>query len=289
MPVSVWPLRQLAYPRPLNPRGLLGHGVLAAWVVLPRTAGGLRWLDLTGRNHGTLTSLLPSSDVSGWGATTRPGGYGELRFPNTGIGAVAIGNSSAYNDATTTARTVVAWFKQTQMDLESEQRILTMCRDVGSTGWGLYTDNYGAGPCRLAGLYKQAGNVLAFCYGTTTIALNSWYMGAFVITGVNGTLYLNGKAEGTVSDIDTTTSFTSGAFPCEIGHFPGAGTAYWVGSLDGVLIFNYALTPAALAQLFTVTRHRSLRLLTWPAAPPAVRLVSTPPRRPPWRIWRKRL
>jgi len=70
----------LNYGAPVNWAHPLNRGLAAWWKVLPLRYGGRRWLDLAGTSHGLLTGMGASSATSGWGATTRAGGYGELRF-----------------------------------------------------------------------------------------------------------------------------------------------------------------------------------------------------------------
>lgn len=85
LPLPAW--ATLNVTAPLNPRHPLNRGLVGHWQVLPQTnqAGSL-WRStapMVGPLSGTLTGMLPTSTASGWNATRRPGGYGEMRFDGT--------------------------------------------------------------------------------------------------------------------------------------------------------------------------------------------------------------
>jgi len=271
-------VRSLAYGAPVNWDAPLNRGLQNWWKVLPGRIGAPTWLDLTVRIALPLTGMSPPSTTQGFGATRRPGGLGELRFNgSTSLGN--LGNSSLYASSSDTAHTFACWFLQSSSVAEDEMRIVTWCRAAGSTGWGLYTDTYNANPNRLAGLYKTTANALSACYSTTTIALNTWYFGTWVISGTTGTLYLNAHQEGTVSDVDPSVSFTSGAFASELGHLNGSATTYWPGALDEVRLYNRALSAAEVAALYLASLQGWPQELAWQLWPPLGLRTETPPQR----------
>mgnify|MGYP001559138706 CR=1 FL=1 len=71
------PTAAINYGQPVNWASPLTRGLVSWWLTLPNTKGGVKWYDLCGRAHGTLTNMDPASD---WVPTTRPGGFGALDF-----------------------------------------------------------------------------------------------------------------------------------------------------------------------------------------------------------------
>src|SRR4029077_5506129 len=76
--VDLYPL--IDFRSPLNRQHPLNRAVVGAWEVLPGLSGGALWYNLAGPYHGTLTNMATAGGASGWGGTTRTGGYGEMRF-----------------------------------------------------------------------------------------------------------------------------------------------------------------------------------------------------------------
>jgi hypothetical protein len=76
------------------------QGLVAWWRVLPGVSGAPRWYDLLGRFNATLTNMA-AAGTSGWGATTRAGGQGEVRFDGTNDYAVTPSSALLYPPAFT--------------------------------------------------------------------------------------------------------------------------------------------------------------------------------------------
>src|SRR5262245_53709203 len=76
------------------------RGLVAWWRAMPSVTGGTYYYDLLGRTTGTLTNAT-------WGATTRPGGYAEVRFNGTN-GQVVIPASAVLD---TPALSYVLWMR----------------------------------------------------------------------------------------------------------------------------------------------------------------------------------
>jgi hypothetical protein len=81
-----------AWAQRLNPADPSAQGLVGWWRVLPAASGGVLWYDLLGRFPATLTNMA-AAGTSGWGATTRAGGQGEVRFD--GVNDYATTPSSA--------------------------------------------------------------------------------------------------------------------------------------------------------------------------------------------------
>jgi concanavalin A-like lectin/glucanase superfamily protein len=84
----------------LAPRGLLGW-----WVVAPPLMGGGVWWNVLQRWPGTLTNMGAGS---GWGPTTRPSWYGEMRFDGADD-SIVLGTDATFDFVNTTF-TVCAHF-----------------------------------------------------------------------------------------------------------------------------------------------------------------------------------
>jgi Concanavalin A-like lectin/glucanases superfamily len=84
------------------------QGLLGWWRAVAGLTGGRTWYDLTGRFPATLTNV-DAAGSSGWGASTRPGGQGEVRFDGTNdYGALAV-TSQLWPPAVS----VLLWVKRT--------------------------------------------------------------------------------------------------------------------------------------------------------------------------------
>ena len=90
---------------PVNRGHPLNLGRAAWWLSLPHLMGGQQWFDLMGTSHGALTNMT-SATTSGWDATTRPGGWGHVRFNGTN-NTVLINNASLGTGGPSVA--VAAW------------------------------------------------------------------------------------------------------------------------------------------------------------------------------------
>lgn len=98
---------------------------------------------------------------------------------------------------------------------------------------------------------------------TTTLAANEWYHLAFTSDGTNRRIYINGEvdsedAPGT-PDYSTNQRFSLGARERYAGS-SWATDVYMDGSLDDVRVYNRALDPAEVAQVYRYgTRGKDLR------------------------------
>lgn len=76
----ILPPQGIDYGSPINRSSPLTRGLVSWWSALPKYMGGSRFVDLCGRNHGTLTSMDPPSD---WLPSSHQGGFGCLDFDGT--------------------------------------------------------------------------------------------------------------------------------------------------------------------------------------------------------------
>jgi hypothetical protein len=97
----------LNYANPLNRQHPLAWGLQHWWLVLPGRFGGTTWRDLARTNHGVHANMaLPATLTSGRSlGTTRPGGWGELRFDGTND------RLRGFPMAPPASGTITLWFK----------------------------------------------------------------------------------------------------------------------------------------------------------------------------------
>lgn len=280
-------VRTLTYGSPVNWAAPLNRGLTGWWKVLPRRTGGGQWFDLTRGLAGTLTGMGATSATSGWGATTRPGGAGELRFDGTNDYVVAPG-AALPNLAP--GLTIAVWVKQRVLNTSAGilQKNLDSTHNLTIETWSdgfLYFD-------------FQTGVSTFFTYAPF-VAANQWFHLVCVYDGAGGTnalqmqVYLNGVAMtlGTSGTLKPTLP-DMGAAPVNIGRY---GTAqYWNGMLDDVRLVQRAYTPSEVDALYTASRTGYQQELTWQTWPPPLSAgvappsgTAPPPLRHPWRFFRR--
>ncbi|MCU0783406.1 MAG: LamG domain-containing protein [Verrucomicrobia bacterium] len=146
----------------------------------------------------------------------------------------------------TTNFTLSAWVWQRGADFDG-YRIIDKCTAGEPDGWTF--DTVG---CNSTGhaLRLQAANTNASCNvgGETDYSLMQWHHVVAIASGTNGTVYLDGKLDGTgnVGNIPANT------LDVYIGMaHPGSGAGfYFNGIIDEVRIYNRALSAAEVQQLY---------------------------------------
>ena len=255
------------------PRGLLGpidlrdplvrehplnRGLVAKWLCLPGLDGGNRWFDVCGLNHGTLTNMT-TAGTSGWGPTTRPGGFGEMRFDGTDDSIATTASISGLSVCTTSM-----WAKRaTTQRMEITQ---------GDNSFGRYT----FGPAEDGNIYVVPAALTA--YASIANPVNS-SGGLDMYTMVfDGTQTGNAdRVRFWVNGIERTPLIFVGIIPATIGTFsqnlgfgmryPSGG--YSTGSMDSAPIYNRALSSAEILWLYNEERtgHRETIRRVWTPSP----------------------
>lgn len=251
----------------------LNKDLVGAWLCGDENPywGGPKILGLNGRNHGTLTNMLPSSATSGWqGAMGRPGGYGCLAFDGTND-YVSLGTFAAANFTGTDPFSVSFWMWSAEV---SGNREVIGNGTFQSSGWYIYT-------------YRSVANFIGLTAATfsgTQAATRIWYDQAPTQSWVHWTvtrlgssvkIYLNG-AEGLYQTTGTHSSITSAAATFTIGRYPPSANDFYQGYLDDMRIWNRALSAGEVADNYWQSRlgHpdtlRRLRRIAYylPSAPP---------------------
>ena len=119
------------------------------------------------------------------------------------------------------------------------------------TGTGDYmflTLNAGGGPIRFAITTSGAGGEQQI-NGTSELPLNTWSHVAVTLSGTTGTLYVNGTAAGTNTDMTLTPSDLGDTTQDWIGRSQYPADPYLDGAIDDFQIYDSALTAGQIAAL----------------------------------------
>jgi hypothetical protein len=216
-----------------SPDAASGDDTLIAWYEMESLAGSSA-TDSTGHGHtGTCTScpkLVAGHIGSG--------------FQFDGTTRIDIGDGGAFDTA---AFTVAAWVEYTDLTYQSFEcpvgKVLDttiynsweLCYDQGSQKW-LY-DTVGAMPYAFAELEPSSGP-----------AIGTWYHTAMVWDGSNKTLYIDGSAAASATNVVVT--FAVGqlvSFGADIDY--GEQSSPFVGVMDDLRIYSRALGSAEVAAL----------------------------------------
>jgi hypothetical protein len=104
--------------------------------------------------------------------------------------------------------------------------------------------------------YCQTGSAgsLANTFGTATVApaLGVWYLVACTVSS-SGTMtsWVNGASNGTISSV----VIGSSSAHVNIGRWSGASSNYWTGNIQGVRIYNRALSQAEIQAIYNAENH----------------------------------
>lgn len=231
-------MRMVAADNAVNLDAPLNRGLTSWFVSAPGVPNaGSRWVNLCGKNHGTLTNMDQGS-TSGWSTLKRPGGFGGLAFDGTND-YVPIGATATVANAASLS--FFAWINAATVS------------GLGNVIWPFG----GVGPAILrqnADLVVQySGNVTI----TTGISANIWYHVGYTYDGVNVVTYFNGKPVTTTAKTPQTHSGT-----LEVG-VDRNNTRYFQGLIDDVRISRIALPSSQVRDLYNASRTGYEQELNW--------------------------
>lgn len=214
---------------PVNWLHPLNRGLVSWWLCVPGVMGGSRWVDLCGRNAGTLTNMDPATD---WvGPRGRPGGWGAVDFDGVND-QVLVPNNSSFDGP---PLTISLWAKY-------------------SAAGELYLVSNYLTRWILASSLANNGKLSFFSGATWASAATAandgiWHNLAMTHNGSTTTFYRDGRQDGTASQTITGTRATN----LQIG---GQASAYFPGLLDSIAIHSRALSPAEVALLYQLSQQR---------------------------------
>lgn len=231
--------QQIHWTHPLNRNHPLSRGLLARWLCVPGQLGfgSYSWRDLRGVNHGTLTSMTPAG---AWGgAAGRPGGWGALRFNESGTDDYVSATVSGVVGAS--QHTYAAWFRV--MASTGDTQCIIRLGDMGTAGPG-------ADRSRRIDLHTNGSLSSNYLYdGTATSATGLWSIGPWfrvvaTQTASTQSLYLNGRPVASASR--TPPALDSGL--CSIGRRATDIFQYPCNAmLDDVVVANRAWSNSEAA------------------------------------------
>ncbi|MCD8740864.1 LamG domain-containing protein [Mucilaginibacter roseus] len=203
--------------------------------------------DMSGNwNNGTINNLSAATD----------------RFGNS-IGAYFFNGVDGYMSVpdNTTLRlsntdfTLNAWVKLSSYNSSLGSVIFSKRLTGANNGWQWSIVGSGAAPNTQGVLSYGPGGGSVNAYGTTVIPLNEWHMVTSVYTVSNQQLriYVDGALKNTVSGIATTNANIAALLYVGRDN-PSLSTNYnFHGALDGLSIYNSALSASNILQLYTAT------------------------------------
>lgn len=150
------------------------------------------------------------------------------------------------------AVSVAAWFKTntsatTEMDL-FRKRVYGYCLAMNNAGTGFEIDFF---------VFNEVPTQFTARQTSQAWNDNQWHFAVGTFDGTNARVYVDGTA-GTPSSAFTGT-FTYGASGSGIAYCGGVGnTFYFPGSLAGVAVFNRALTPTEVSDLYAAGTSASV-------------------------------
>jgi hypothetical protein len=226
----------------------LNQGRVLWWLVLPGIEGGRLWLDLLGKNHGTLTAM--SNANNGWRTSARVGGWGSLLLDGT-AGYV----QAAATPVTGPPLTMACWANtktnanQTVVHVGFSGTTNSWVRINVSGSFNAYILNTGNSAGTQYNAYQKV------------LVTNTWQRVACTINADgSGILYINGINQGTVSAaaFNAFTTFAAGVM-----HY-SSNIQFFQGNLDDVSMWNRALTAAEIQEDYVLSQNFYPGLLARP-------------------------
>jgi hypothetical protein len=208
------------------------------------------WNGVSGGSQTSAGTCTTSSTAWGNGATGKFGA--SLNFDGTDDYVQIADNAIFTPQGTSSSLSVSAWVKTTSIG--SIQGIVSKDRYGGGSdrSWSLSLTATGGLQWFVT---QQADGAVRMLINPTTKALtpNTWYHIVGVYDGLTdmGTVYINGVADPTTSTQALTTIFDNSE-PLHIGTLDNGGTLslFFNGQIDDVRIFNYALSPFQVLNLY---------------------------------------
>ena len=186
--------------------------------------------DLTGNYTGTESNITYSSGNYGQAAVFN-GSSSTIQLSGGDMG-LTFGSSANYS--------IAFWFNS--LNIGTWQRVFNTCGAGGSLANQIAVSIYQS----KIYVYRRTGTSTSVATShTSVLSSNTWYHAAFMVNGSTVTLYLNGVAHTLTSSGTTVISSVSNIIFGSHGYTP-----YFNGSIDQVRIFNKALTPSEVTQLY---------------------------------------
>jgi hypothetical protein len=275
-------VRSLHYGFPVNRQAPLNRG-LAVWLkVLPQRMGGKRWVDLLGRFDATFTGVGAGSATSGWGATQRPGGWGEVRFDGTDD-VLDVGSPPALDNILgQNPGTVMLWLKPNTMG----NAVIIGKNDANSVNAGWWLENIITTPSEgVVGFrYVVERATVNMRIGAASPTDHAWthitVVGDGTLVAANQKMYYNSVLQTlTTSGDGTGINGSDAAETLFIGNNRPATSSTvalskYKGSIDDIQLYNRMLSETEIDQVYQESLQGYPTKLNWLTYPPV--LTRTP-------------
>jgi Concanavalin A-like lectin/glucanases superfamily len=251
-----------AHAQTMNMAAPGAQGLVGWWKSVQGRTGGRQWYDMLGRYTATLTNM--ATVTSGHAATTRPGGYGEVRLDGTDDYVLIPASTLLYPPAFT----ITLWLRRTSVGGNYQALISNSAGDQART---LFVRGGGGALINLL----TTGSTC--CYpdsgSSGPISVGPWHhLGWTYSSGIGTHLWHNCAVElltqtpsGTAwQPINQTTLLGNTA--------PAAGNRY-TGALDDVRIYNRAMSQQEVCTVMRESSQGDPQLL-----PPSLTVLLAPSR-----------
>lgn len=242
----------LYYGQPVNWAHPLNSGLTAWWVALPWWQSGMTFVDITRRYPGTITGAT-------WSRRNRVGGYGALLFDGTDdyVNCGTIASANAF--------TASCWIRPTLVDGSWHHFFCHQDDGNPNRTFALTISGGYIAPSNRISVFVKDSGADAAAYSLASAVQDAWQHVVATLTGANGdlTIYINGVAEHTISNIDATT----GSHDLFLGNMSSSGSPvnfeYFAGEIDDVCYWvGRSLTASEVDWLYRLSRRGNLGRLS---------------------------
>lgn len=238
--------RRLYYGDLVNRAAPLNRGLVSWWLCVPWYMSGPRFVDIAGRNHGTLTNG-PT-----WSSLAQPGSVSSLKLTAASSQYVTTPLANTFTDFT-----VAAWFYPT-----ATTSFIRICDKSYSTGFW-----FGSG-----GSGTWGGGILEAIapYGAfVTLPNNKWNFLAMSRAGTTKTIVGHGGDATRVTSTSTVSGAAVDATPLVIGADNQGGTYFdfFDGYIGMVAVYSRGLSAVEMDDLFVRTLQGYPNELNWLKTP----------------------
>jgi len=208
-------------------------------------------------NHGTVNGATLTTD--------RFGTANSAYLFNGSSQYISIPNSPSLQSATTSL-TMNAWINLSGYTLVGQPGVAAILTKSNSSSSNfMYKMDVAQTP---ATIFASTNNFSNYATAPYSFCLNQWYMVTAVLDGTTAFFYVNGTLVGTQAFV---TSITSDGLPLEIGRDSPGLVEFFNGKLDDIRIYNRALSPCEVAELYTpATLPPTITGFTPTAGPPGM-------------------
>jgi hypothetical protein len=211
------------------------------WIAAPHQMGGTTWYPQVGRDRGTLAGMTLAGTTSGWQSSTRNRAYGEMRFD---------GSDDQVNTGTTTlvanlpAFTICVWFRSTSTNPQQlySEGVGSWPEMTIALNWSGSTGGYNI---RFFNWEASVGlDVIG--YPATPVESGVWqHLCAVQESKSSGKLYSNTWMSSTSTGSLGTVTPTQRVLGAST-----QATNRLVGALDDIRVYNRALSPNEVKQVY---------------------------------------